>query len=157
MKRLFRLGVVAMGAMADARGFTVRVCPENHFTDQEAAWWTERADRTIVLSHAVTAAQGAQLDGVWLPPGRTATLPPPVPAGRALRTERLSASRAAVTNGGFQATLRVDLADVREDERLWAVPGGVELYVRKAGRVAYDRGMGNYLPFSRADGACPVL
>ncbi len=157
MKRLFLLGVVAMGAMIDARGFTVRVCPENHFTDQEAAWWTERADRTIVLSNAVTAAQGAQLDGVWLPPGRTATLPPPVPAGRALRTERLSASRAAVTNGGFQATLRVDLADVREDERLWAVPGGVELYVRKAGRFAYDRGMGNYLPFSRADGACPVL
>ena len=96
MKRLFLLGVVAMGAMADARGFTVRVCPENHFTDQEAAWWTERADRTIVLSNAVTAAQGAQLDGVWLPPGRTATLPPPVPAGRALRMERLSASRAAV-------------------------------------------------------------
>ena len=61
MKRLFLLGVVAMGAMADARGFTVRVCPENHFTDQEAAWWTERADRTIVLSNAVTAAQGAQL------------------------------------------------------------------------------------------------
>ena len=61
MKRLFLLGVVAMGAMIDARGFTVRVCPENHFTDQEAAWWTERADRTIVLSNAVTAAQGAQL------------------------------------------------------------------------------------------------
>ena len=64
MKRLFLLGVVAMGAMIDARGFTVRVCPENHFTDQEAAWWTERADRMIVLSNAVTAAQGAQLDGV---------------------------------------------------------------------------------------------
>lgn len=155
MKNLFLLG--AMGAMAGACAFTVRVCPENRFSDAAAAWWTERADRTIVLSNAVTAARGVSLDGQWLPPGHAATLPPPVPAGRARRTEPLAAPRAAVTNGGFQVTLRVDLADVRADERLWAVPGGVELYVRRAGRLAYDRALGNYLPFRRADGACFVL
>lgn len=67
----------------------------------------------------------------------------------------------AVAEPGFTIRLDVDLDGVKGGERLYEIPGCLTLDLRMAGEdpklKAYDMRDGNYLPFRRTDGTCPVL
>ena len=115
--------------------------------------------------------------GSWLPADCTTMAPSdgpselrfsdPIPQTKPIRTESVAADFHAVDRDGFTIRLRVDVSDVRRNERLYAIPNGVQVYLRLAERkvkgkrqhpaCTYDSGAGNYVNFPMPDGTMPVI
>ena len=123
--------------------------------------YISHADGTVTLDNADST--GRLIDGVFLKKGRRVVMPRPCPDTPALRMTPLAATRNEVRNAGFHVELEIDLANVRAAERLYAIPGALELYLRPADTEnrkllrGYDTGRGNYVNFPLPDGSCPIL